>query len=55
MMMGLVALSPSVVRGRIGDAEAKLEREAEWEASFASGQSAQGTFGLETPIPYDAG
>jgi hypothetical protein len=34
------------VRGRIGDAEAKLAREAEWEASLAGGRSVRETFGL---------
>ena len=43
---GLVALTPAVVRNRIGDAEAKLALEAEWEASLASGRSVLDTFGL---------
>jgi regulator of RNase E activity RraA len=43
---GLVALGPSTVRDRIGDAEAKLVREAEWEASLAAGRSVRETFGL---------
>jgi 4-hydroxy-4-methyl-2-oxoglutarate aldolase len=43
---GLVALAPLTVRGRIGDAEAKLAREAEWEASLAGGRSVRETFGL---------
>ena len=43
---GLVALSPETVRGRIGDAEAKLAREADWEASLAGGRSVLDTFGL---------
>jgi regulator of RNase E activity RraA len=45
---GLVALSPAVVRGRIGDAEAKLAREAEWEASLAAGHTVRETFGLSS-------
>lgn len=43
---GLVALSPAAIRGRIGDAEAKLALEAEWEASLAGGRSVVETFGL---------
>ena len=43
---GLVALAPPTVRGRIGDAEAKLAREAEWEASLVGGRSVRETFGL---------
>jgi 4-hydroxy-4-methyl-2-oxoglutarate aldolase len=43
---GLVTLAPPMVRGRIGDAEAKLAREAEWEASLAGGRSVRETFGL---------
>jgi 4-hydroxy-4-methyl-2-oxoglutarate aldolase len=43
---GLVALAPPTVRDRIGDAEAKLAREAEWEASLAGGRSVRETFGL---------
>ena len=46
---GLVALSPAAIRGRIGDAEAKLAREAEWEASLAGGRSVLETFGLTAP------
>jgi regulator of RNase E activity RraA len=46
---GLVALSPSTIRGRIGDAEAKLAREAAWQASLASGRSVRDTFGLADP------
>lgn len=45
---GLVALAPAAVRGRIGDAEAKLAREAEWEASLAAGRSVRETFGLRS-------
>ena len=43
---GLVALSPAAIRARIGDAEARMAREAEWEASFASGRSVREIFGL---------
>ena len=43
---GLVALSPASIRARIGDAEARMAREAEWEASFASGRSVREIFGL---------
>ena len=46
---GLVALGPDVVRTRIGDAEAKLQREAGWEASLAAGRSLAETFGLAAP------
>ncbi|ACL56226.1 RraA family protein [Methylobacterium nodulans] len=46
---GLVALSPAMIRARIGDAEAKLAREAEWEASLAAGRSMRETFGLPAP------
>ncbi len=47
---GLVALAPTVVRGRIADAEAKLAREADWISALASGQSAAEVFGLAPPI-----
>lgn len=43
---GLVALSPTTVRGRVADAEAKLAREAAWQASLADGRSVCQTFGL---------
>lgn len=43
---GLVALSPATVRARIADAEARLAREAEWQASLADGRSMRETFGL---------
>ena len=46
---GLVALSPASIRARIGDAEARMVREAEWEASFASGRSVRESFGLPAP------
>ena len=48
---GLVALSPSTIRGRIADAEAKLSREAEWQESLAAGRSVQETFGLPAARP----
>jgi len=43
---GLVALSPATVRTRIADAEARLAREAGWQASLAAGRSVRETFGL---------
>lgn len=46
---GLVALAPATVRDRIADAEAKLAREAEWQASLAAGRSVRDTFGLAAP------
>jgi len=46
---GLVALTPSTIRGRIGDAEARLALEAEWQASLAAGRSMLDTFGLGKP------
>lgn len=48
---GLVALAPPTVRRRIGDAEAKLAREAEWEASLVAGRSVLDTFGLPAASP----
>ncbi len=47
---GLVALSPATVRGRIGDSEAKLAREAQWEASLAAGRSVCETFGIAAAV-----
>lgn len=47
---GLVALSPAVVRGRIGDAEGKLARETGWIAGLAAGQPAAQVFGLAPPL-----
>jgi regulator of RNase E activity RraA len=47
---GLTVLPSAVVRSRIADAEAKLAREAEWEASLTGGRSMQETFGLEPPV-----
>ena len=48
---GLVALSPSAVRSRLRDAEAKLAREAEWIDSLANGRSVVQTFGLSPARP----
>lgn len=47
---GLVALSPQVVRGRIGDAEARLAREAGWIRCLAEGRTAAEVFGLTAPL-----
>jgi 4-hydroxy-4-methyl-2-oxoglutarate aldolase len=44
---GLVALSPETVRGRIGDAEARLAREAGWIESLAAGKSVEEAFGVK--------
>ena len=44
-----MALDPDSVRNLIGDAEAKLGREAEWQESLASGRSMAETFGLQEP------
>ena len=46
---GLVALTPSTIRGRIADAEARLALEAVWQASLAGGKSVPDTFGLSPP------
>ena len=43
---GLVALGPDIVRGRIGDALAKLAREAGWQESLLAGRTMAQTFGL---------
>jgi regulator of RNase E activity RraA len=43
---GLVALAPSDVRARIGDAQARLARESGWIESLVSGRSVVQTFGL---------
>lgn len=51
---GLVALAPEAVRGRIGDAEAKLRREAEWQESLLAGRSMAQTFALADPLPVKA-
>jgi 4-hydroxy-4-methyl-2-oxoglutarate aldolase len=46
---GLVALDPESVRSRIGEAEAKLRLEDEWQASLAAGRTMAETFGLAAP------
>jgi 4-hydroxy-4-methyl-2-oxoglutarate aldolase len=46
---GLVALTPTVVRSRIADAEAKLAREVAWIAGLESGTPAAEVFGLTPP------
>ncbi|WNJ88865.1 RraA family protein [Bosea sp. 685] len=43
---GLVVLSPAAIRRLIGDAEAKLAKEAAWEEALAGGTSVQSLFGL---------
>ena len=48
---GLVAIAPEAIRGRIGDAEAKLQREAGWQESLLAGRSMAQTFGLADPLP----
>jgi regulator of RNase E activity RraA len=47
---GLAVLSPSFVRDRIGDAEAKLAREAQWVAGLESGAAVQTIFNLPHPL-----
>lgn len=46
---GLAALTPTEILSYIEDAEAKLDREAMWQASLAAGHSVAETFGLATP------
>ena len=46
---GLVALAPSTLLSRIGDAEAKLACEAEWDSALRDGRSMRDTFGLSPP------
>lgn len=46
---GLVALSPSAIKSRIGDAQKKLGLEAQWMKSLTDGTSAAATFGLQPP------
>ena len=46
---GLAALSPVEIHSYIGDAESKLDREAQWQASLAAGSSIAKTFGLAVP------
>lgn len=47
---GLVALSPVVVRTRIADAEAKLNRETGWIGALAAGTPATEVFGLAPAV-----
>jgi regulator of RNase E activity RraA len=47
---GLAVLGPGAVRDRIGDAEAKLAREAAWEVTLSRGGSAREAFGLSEPV-----
>lgn len=49
---GLAALDPAAIQRYIGDAEAKLAREAEWVAGLADGRSVMQTFGL-SPAQYE--
>jgi regulator of RNase E activity RraA len=48
---GLVALTPTLVRERIKDAEAKMALEVEWETKLQSGMSAREIFGLDAAMP----
>jgi regulator of RNase E activity RraA len=50
---GLVAIAPEAIRGRIDDAEAKLQREAGWQESLLAGHSMAQTFALADPVPLD--
>ena len=43
---GLCALTPALARNLLGDAEAKLSLEAQWQQKLASGASVANTFGL---------
>jgi regulator of RNase E activity RraA len=47
---GLVALDRESIRVRIGDAEAKLSREAEWRQGLAAGKSMAEIFGLAESV-----
>lgn len=47
---GLVCLTPTTIRTRIGDAEAKLAREADWIDALSSGRSAADVFGLTPAV-----
>lgn len=47
---GLVALAPALVRGCIGDAEAKLKLEAGWQTSLEAGATMAATLGLAPAI-----
>jgi regulator of RNase E activity RraA len=48
---GLVAIAPEAIRDRIGEAEAKLQREAGWQESLLAGRSMAQTFDLADPLP----
>jgi 4-hydroxy-4-methyl-2-oxoglutarate aldolase len=48
---GLIALTPALVRSRIGDARAKLAREGHWITALAKGQPASAVFGLAPAVP----
>ena len=52
---GLAALAPATVRSRLGDAEARLRREAGWVEDLASGRPALDTFGLALPAAPSTG
>jgi 4-hydroxy-4-methyl-2-oxoglutarate aldolase len=47
---GLVALSAADQRERIGAAQAKVAKEAEWIAALAAGRSVAEVFGLAAPV-----
>jgi regulator of RNase E activity RraA len=47
---GLAVLSSSIARDRIGDAETKLAREAQWVAGLESGTAVQTIFNLPLPL-----
>ena len=47
---GLVALSPETVRGRIGDAESKLAKEAAWVTALGAGRSLVETLGVAAAV-----
>lgn len=48
---GLAALDADAIRAHIGAAEAKLAREAEWQASLAAGHTAAATFRIPPARP----
>ncbi len=50
---GLAVLTPRAARARVGDAEARLALEAEWERRLAGGASIAQTFGLGPPQRVD--
>lgn len=52
---GLAVLSPAVVKARIGDAEARLAREAQWREKLGAGRSFRETFGLPDPASGGSG